>query len=365
MLKIKAAVAALLIAVSISGCSDSQQQQQDTAASPELPAAVETESELFTVIAERLDTPWSIDFDEDKIYISERKGNIVTVEDGRLSRLPVRTSKEVKAVGEGGFLGLVLAEDFPNTGQAYAYHTYDQDGETMNRVIVIKKEEDQWVEVKSLLEEIPGSNVHNGGRLAIGPDQHLYITTGDAGDGEMSQDERSLGGKILRMTLKGEVPEDNPFPDSFIYSLGHRNSQGLAWNDEGEMYNSEHGPSGTPGGHDEINLISAGNNYGWPDIFGDEMKENMKTPEYHTGDEAIAPSGIAFEGSDHVLVAGLRGESLYRYNIRNKRIEVILEGEGRLRDVKINKGKVYLITNNTDGRGRPSDEDDRLVLLKD
>lgn len=362
MLKLKAAIATLITAVLLSACSDSQPQQRDTATLPALPE-VETESKLFTVLAERLDTPWSIDFDEDTIYISERKGNIVTVENGRLSRLPVHTSKEVKAVGEGGFLGLVLTEDFRNTGQAYAYHTYDQHGETNNRVIVIKKEEDRWVEVKSLLEEIPGSNVHNGGRMAIGPDQHLYITTGDAGNGEMAQEERSLGGKILRMTLNGKVPEDNPSPDSFVYSLGHRNSQGLAWNDEGEMYNSEHGPSGTPGGHDEINLISAGSNYGWPDIFGDEMKENMKPPEYHTGEEAIAPSGIVFEGSDHMLIAGLRGESLYRYNIRNKIIESILEGEGRLRDVKINEGKVYVITNNTDGRGRPSDEDDRLLLL--
>ncbi|WP_052759609.1 PQQ-dependent sugar dehydrogenase [Paenibacillus sp. DMB20] len=121
--------------------------------------------------------------------------------------------------------------------------------------------------------------------MAIGPDLHLYITTGDAGNGELAQAESSLGGKILRMKLDGKVPEDNPVSGSYVYSTGHRNAQGLAWNDAGQLYNSEHGPSGTPGGHDEINHIEAGNDYGWLGIIGDQAGKGLTTPAYHTGRE--------------------------------------------------------------------------------
>ncbi|MFG1731643.1 Quinoprotein glucose dehydrogenase B precursor [Paenibacillus sp. GM2FR] len=316
------------------------------------------------VLAEQLRTPWSIDFDGDTIYISEREGNIVQIQDGTLTRQSVHTEKSVAHQGEGGFLGFALAPDFQDSGKAFAYHTYDSDGKVMNRLVLLKQEGNQWTESQVFLERIPGSNVHNGGRIAIGPDEMLYVTTGDSGEGELAQNQESLAGKILRLTLDGKVPADNPTAGSYIYTLGHRNSQGLAWNSDGEFYSSEHGPSGTPGGHDEINEITAGSNYGWPEIIGDEQQEGMNTPLYHSSETAIAPSGIAFDEEDYMYVATLRGQKLYRFRPEDASLETVLEGEGRLRDVKVHDGKTYVITNNTDGRGVPSDQDDRLLVLK-
>jgi glucose/arabinose dehydrogenase len=192
----------------------------------------------------------------------------------------------------------------------------------------------------------------------------LYITTGDSGKDTLAQDMKSNAGKILRMTLDGKVPADNPFPGSYVYSYGHRNSQGIAWDKQGRMFSSEHGPSGDPGGHDEINLIEKGRSYGWPTLIGDAKMEGMVSPLYHTGDTAIAPSGISLDAEGQLLIATLRGEKLYRYNPANNRLSTILEGEGRLRDVKLHNGSIYVITNNTDGRGEPAANDDRLLILK-
>jgi glucose/arabinose dehydrogenase len=317
----------------------------------------------FQVLAKKLQTPWSIDFNGEQIYISERVGTIVRIEGTTLTREQVKLNKAVKQGGEGGFLGFILAPDFATTKQAYAYHTYDDAGKTLNRVVLIQESKDEWKEVKVLLEGIPGSSNHNGGRLAIGPDKNLYITTGDSTKDVLAQDLNSLGGKMLRMTLDGKIPEGNPFANSYIYSYGHRNSQGIAWNSQGKMYGSEHGPSGSPGGHDEINRIEPGMNYGWPTIIGDEKHDGMVTPLYHTGDTAIAPSGISFDDKDQLLLATLRGQKLYKYDPQSNKLQAILENQGRLRDVKFHNGKTYVITNNTDGRGVPGKEDDRLLLL--
>lgn len=318
----------------------------------------------YQVVVEQLRTPWAIDFDGETIYISEREGNIVQIKNGDMTRQSVHTDKPVAQIGEGGFLGFALAPDFQDSGNAFAYHTYEQGEKLMNRLILLKQEGSQWRESKVLLERIPGSNVHNGGRISIGPDEMLYVTTGDSGEEELAQNQESLAGKILRLTLDGKVPADNPNAGSYIYTLGHRNSQGLAWNSKEEMYSSEHGPSGSPGGHDEINEIKAGSNYGWPEIMGDELQEGMKSPIYHSSETAIAPSGIAFDDEDHLYVATLRGQKLYEFQPKNASLKVVLEGEGRLRDVKFHNGQMYVITNNTDGRGVPSDQDDRLLVLK-
>lgn len=337
-----------------------QEQEQDQEVSRE-----EMSSDTpYQVLAEQLKTPWAIDFEGETIYISEREGNIVQIQEGALNRQSVHTEKPVAQIGEGGFLGFVLAPDFKESRRAFAYHSYDQDGSIMNRLVLLEQKGNEWTEAESFIEKIPGSNVHNGGRIAIGPDNHLYVTTGDSGEGELAQNQENLAGKILRLTLDGKIPEDNPTAGSYVYTLGHRNSQGLAWNSEGEFYSSEHGPSGTPGGHDEINEITAGSNYGWPEILGDEQQEGLKTPVYHSGDTAIAPSGIAFDEEDQMYVATLRGQKLYRFQPESTSLDVVLEDEGRLRDVKVYNGKIYVITNNTDGRGVPSDNDDRLLVLE-
>lgn len=319
--------------------------------------------EPYRVIAAGLRIPWAIEFAGDVIYISEREGNIVEIEGRDIDRQTVRLTKTVHHEGEGGFLGLLLAPDFADTGLAYAYHTYQEDGRTFNRIVLLKLEGSEWAEQRALLEGIPGDLYHNGGRLAFGPDGMLYATTGDAEERALSQDKNSLAGKILRMTPEGDIPEDNPFGQSYVYSYGHRNPQGIAWTKDGIMYSTEHGPSGRPGGHDEINRIEPGRNYGWPSIIGDATQAGMETPLYHTGEEAIAPSGTIIDDEGRLVIAALRGEAIYRFTLETGKMEVLYDGEGRIRDLELRGGKLYFITNNRDGRGQPSATDDRLVAM--
>ncbi|MGG4143410.1 PQQ-dependent sugar dehydrogenase [Paenibacillus algorifonticola] len=338
------------------------------AAVPDASDATEpsTEStEPYEVVAEKLRAPWVIAFAGDVIYVSEREGHIVRIEGDQSTRQNVNLSKSVHGGGENGFLGFLLAPDFEQSQQAYAYHTYEENGEMLNRVVQLKHTGESWDETRVMLEGIPGAYNHDGGRMAYGPDKLLYMTTGDAQQPELSQDKDSLAGKILRMTLAGEVPADNPFPDSYVYSYGHRNPQGLAWTDTGVMLVTEHGPSGSPGGHDEINVIEPGGNYGWPTVYGDQTGSGMTPPVYHTGEPAIAPSGAAIDDQNRMLIATLVGSALYRYDAATKDMSVVFDGEGRLRDVKIKDGRVYVITNNTDGRGNPAKTDDRLLIVNE
>lgn len=318
----------------------------------------------YEVVASHLNSPWSIDSSEESIYVSERDGYIVKINGSETTRQTVNLSRPVNQLSESGFLGFILSPDFKDSNQAYAFHSYQEAGAVLNRIVILEERGGEWHETEALLEGIPGNIVHDGGRLAIGPDGMLYATTGDAGQGELAQDLNSLAGKILRLTLTGDVPEDNPFPNSYVYSYGHRNPQGLGWDPSGRMFSVEHGPSGEPGGHDELNLIVPGGNYGWPHIIGDETKEGMKPPLYHTGDNTLAPSGMALDEEGYILVTGLAGEKLVRFTPEGKEADALLEGEGRIRDVRFFDGQLYVITNNTDGRGVPGANDDRLMKLK-
>jgi glucose/arabinose dehydrogenase len=319
----------------------------------------------YDVIAGNLHSPWAIAFAGNTIYVSEREGQIVQIDGDKINRSHVKLAKPVYQNGESGFMGFVLADDFASSRLAYAYHTYESDGQTFNRIVALQQSGGEWTETKALLEGIPGEMYHDGGRLAIGPDGMLYATTGDAQNEANAQNIESLAGKILRMTPQGEVPSDNPFPGSYVYTYGHRNPQGLAWNRDGVLFAAEHGPSGSPGGHDEINIIEPGRNYGWPDIIGNARKEGMETPLYNTGDDTLAPSGIAVNDAGELLVAALRGEQLVKFSSKGAMLDVLLEHEGRVRDVALQDGAVYVITNNTDGRGNPGEKDDRLLKLND
>ncbi|SEN19102.1 PQQ-dependent sugar dehydrogenase [Lihuaxuella thermophila] len=341
-----------LLILSAAGCTPFSKDQPVT----------ETEHPS-TILASDLQIPWSIAKAGSTFYITERPGNIVKVQEGRQERKKVILTKAVYHEGEGGLLGLALSPDFHQTANAYVYHTYLEDGEVWNRLVLVTETDRGWVEQRALLEKIPGSRFHNGGRIKIGPDQHLYVTTGDAGEEEKAQDLQTWHGKILRMTLDGKVPPDNPFPHSYVYSYGHRNPQGLSWSTDGVLYSSEHGPSSIPGGHDELNRIEKGKNYGWPEIIGDEQKANMLVPLYHSGDDTWAPSGISVY-KDAVYAAGLRGQQILKFSLSTKKAETIFEGEGRLRDIYIEDGVAYVLTNNTDGRGSPRDKDDRLLRIQ-
>ncbi|CAM4076439.1 PQQ-dependent sugar dehydrogenase [Saccharibacillus endophyticus] len=347
--------------------------EESTDADAEENAAISDESGItdgltgeVETVTDNLDTPWEIQFDGDTVYMTLRGGSIVKLENGEQVEQPIALNPEVLEEGEGGLLGFALDRDFEQSRIAYAYHTYGEGDGIRNRVIRIEEAADgaSWSETAVLLDDIPGARVHDGGRIAIGPDGMLYVTTGDAQDESSSQNVGSVAGKILRMTAEGEIPEDNPIAGSYVYSYGHRNSQGIAWLEDGTMYASEHGPSGNPGGHDEMNEIRAGANYGWPDVMGDETGDGFTPPLYHTGETAIAPSGIAATPDGKLLVANLRGESLTAFDPASGEMTEILSGVGRIRDVAVKEGEIYILTNNTDGRGSPAEDDDKLLILR-
>ncbi|MFD2923549.1 PQQ-dependent sugar dehydrogenase [Halobacillus naozhouensis] len=342
----------LLMLLFVIGCQPESEQSKQGEKPSEVTDGVE---EVVT----NLQSPWDIEEHKGTFFITERKGQIVSwSEEQGLNRVKVETKQDIAQIGEGGLLGFKLAPHFSESNQAFAYHTYKEDGQNKNRIIIIEYKNDQWSETDVILEGIPGANFHNGGRIEIGPDQKLYVTTGDSLDSELAQDKASLAGKILRINLDGSVPEDNPFEGSYVYSYGHRNPQGLAWDEEGQLYASEHGPDH----HDEVNVINPGGNYGWPKIVGGEKAEGMQLPIYQTGQSTWAPSGIAVF-NEKLYIASLRGTAMRTLSLNGQNPAVAADGYGRIRDVEKVGGSLYFITNNTDGRGNPDEEDDRLLRL--
>ncbi|MGE5215600.1 MAG: PQQ-dependent sugar dehydrogenase [Chloroflexota bacterium] len=332
-------------------------------------------------MARRLDTPWAVDFAPDgRTFISERPGRIRVVEKGRLLVEPWMTL-EVTATGEAGLLGLALDPQFAKNRYVYVAYSYRSGAFALRNRLVRLREDPKTAKGvfdKTLIDEVSGANNHDGGRVKFGPDGKLYWTTGDAQTTRYAQSLKSLNGKILRLNPDGTVPTDNPFPKSYIYSYGHRNPQGLAWQaGSGRLYATEHGPSGFQGCcRDEVNLIEPGKNYGWPEIRGDEAKKGMVSPVLHAGSsETWAPSGAAFvsQGSwaGSLLFTGLRGQTLYRVVFdSNDPCKVQLFERhfprrfGRLRDIVEGPDKaLYLLTSNRDGRGNPAADDDRVIRL--
>ncbi|WP_026674145.1 PQQ-dependent sugar dehydrogenase [Alkalihalobacterium bogoriense] len=349
-----------LLTFFVTGCAEPEQQQTEESTDN----IEETQEELEfneepIVIADNLDIPWSIEKAGDIFYITERGGHIVKVENGVTERHTVHLEQELSSMPEAGLLGFVLDPDFPNTNLAYAYYTYEKSDDPYNRIVTLRYENDQWQEEDILLDNIPSGTYHHGGRLKIGPDGYLYATTGDASVPEIAQDIDSLGGKIIRMELDGTIPEDNPFTNSYIYSFGHRNPQGLTWATDGSFYSSEHGSSA----NDEINEIESGLNYGWPIIQGDEEREGMVSPLFTSGNDSTwAPSGMDYY-NNRLYVAALRGSAIIELNLETGEHQEIVTGLGRIRDIKIEGNTLYFISNNTDGRGNPAENDDKLYQL--
>ncbi|MDZ4230384.1 MAG: PQQ-dependent sugar dehydrogenase, partial [Dehalococcoidales bacterium] len=264
---------------------------------------------LAVSLAQKLEIPWALDFLPDgSIVLTERPGRVrlVDAEQGLLPE-PLLTVEEVVHRGEGGLLGIAVHPDFAINDFIYVYYTYQGQDGLSNRVVRFRKEGNQLIDKQVILDGIPAASVHNGGRIKFGPDGLLYITAGDAAEPDSAQNISSLAGKILRLNDDGSIPPDNPFPGSPVYSLGHRNPQGLAWDSLGRLWEVEHGSSAT----DELNMIQAGRNYGWPVLRGDETAPELVNPVLHSGRETWAPSGLAFlDGS--LFYAGLRGQTLYK-----------------------------------------------------
>lgn len=326
------------------------------------------------IVAENLNIPWAMDISEQNaLYFTQRPGTVRVIKNGQLIQEPLITfSSPFVSEGEGGLLGLALDPDFISNRYIYVLYTYKENNQYYNRVVRLHEYNNRATIDKVILDKIPASLNHNGGRIKIGPDKKLYITVGDADQPELAQDINSLAGKILRIELDGSIPQDNPIPNSPVYSLGHRNPQGITWDQNNNMYITEHGPIA----HDEINKIQPGGNYGWPLVAGKQEASLIQTikPLLDSGDETFAPSGITFinEGplQGRLLVATLRGKQLLSILPDEEGVEVLeidsfLNNEfGRLRDVILaSDGSIYIATSNRDGRGIPDRTDDKIIRL--
>lgn len=310
------------------------------------------------LIATNLEAPWSVVFLSDGTpLVSERdSARILEVTPAGTVR-EVGTIPSVRTGGEGGLLGLAIGSD----ERLYVYST----GPRGNRVqrIALRGEPGlrSLSEAETLLDGIPSASTHNGGRIAFGPDGLLYVTVGDAGDRLAAQDVQSLAGKILRMTADGEVPTDNPFPGSLVYSFGHRNPQGIAWAPNGTMLASEFGQDRW----DELNIIEPGANYGWPHVEGIAGDARFVDPIQQWAPADASPSGIAIL-DDTIHIANLRGQRLRMVPLAEPSMatEAYVGTYGRLRDVAAAPdGQLWLLTNNRDGRGSPRPGDDRIVAV--
>jgi len=323
-----------------------------------------------TIIAEGLDTPWAISFlPSGDMLVTERKGTVKLIEKtGKTQDVGVIAG--AREIGEGGLLGMALHPEFAANNFIYFYYTYSSDGDnTLNRVVRMKYQDGKLGEEQIIAEGIPGASNHNGGRIRFGPDNYLYITTGDAQEPSLAQDKNSLAGKILRVTDEGKLAPGNPFNNE-VYSLGHRNPQGIAWDASGNLWETEHGPSGGSlgTGNDEVNFILAGSNYGWSVIQGDQTGSGMVTPvKNSTPSTSWAPGGTEIIGNN-LFFSGLRGQALYTGKIEGNKItsfEELLKGKyGRIREVtKGPDGMLYISTSNRDGRGVPGSNDDRIIRI--
>ncbi|SOD69846.1 Glucose/arabinose dehydrogenase, beta-propeller fold [Streptomyces sp. 1222.2] len=378
-----AALAAAVLLVT-TGCSSDDGEKKDTAGSSP-PSSSSAESppperaadtappakgsvKVVRTVTEDLDTPWGLaPLPEGGLLVSSR-------DDATISRIDEESGEKtvlgevpgVAPAGEGGLLGLAVSPEYASDHMIYAYFTSASD----NRIVRMlydpeKPAGEQLGAPDTILRGIPKGTNHNGGRLAFGPDQMLYASTGERYEGPLAQDKDSLGGKILRMTPEGLPAPGNPFDDSVVYSYGHRNVQGLAWDAKQRLWASEFGQNTW----DELNQIRPGGNYGWPEVEGKGGKSGYVDPVAVWRTDEASPSGIAIaEGS--VWMAGLKGRRLWRVPLDGTKTaaapQAFLEGDhGRLRTVVSAGGdRLWLVTSETDGRGSPQDGDDKILELR-
>lgn len=361
-----------LIGVGIYMFKNNKPVVSDTTQSP--PEAYDSDAEKYSwdiqTIATGLEVPWDFALEGAKLFFTERSGRLKVLENDQVKT--IATLPQVASVGESGLTGMVLHPNFSENGYLYLYYTYRNTGQILNRVSRFTLKNDSLKEEKVILDNLSGGSIHNGGRLQFGPDSKLWVLTGDAARPALVQQVGFLEGKVLRMNDDGSIPSDNPNKNSLIYSLGHRNPQGLAWHPlTEELLVTEHGETA----HDEINIIKPNNNYGWPEVkkcFSDDPR--FTNPILCSRQETYAPSGVAAFGvsvwrlRNSFVFAGLRGNLLERIEVIDGKIgerETIIKGTyGRLRSVLIDKdGNIYVGTSNRDGRGNPAGEDDRILKI--
>lgn len=328
-----------------------------------------TDQPRLSVIAENLEIPWALAFLPDGgILFTERPGRVrLIAANSQLQQEPVMTFSDVNPTGEGGLLGITIHPDFTANKFVYFYYSYGLGKSDMkNRVVRYVFDGQKLNDRKVIVDGIPGNSNHDGGRIKFGSDGYLYITTGDSEQPSLAQDKNALAGKILRVTGDGDPAPGNPF-GSVIYSYGHRNPQGLAWDDKGRLWATEHGRSIPLSGLDELNIIESGKNYGWPTIQGDQKKDGMVTPVINSGATTTwAPAGAAYYNGS-IFFGGLKGEGLYEAVITDGNVVLKKHFDkefGRIRDVVLSPNNMlYITTSNRDGRGIPKANDDKIYRV--
>jgi len=322
-------------------------------------------------IAQNLDVPWAIDIAVDnRIFFTEKPGRLGMIHaNGTLASEPI-VNIHTEDIGEAGLMGLALHPNFTQNHLMYVYHTYAKNGGLYNKVLMLTEKNNKIVNSKIILDGIPASDSNNGGRIKFGPDGKLYVSTGDSETPELAQNTKSLAGKLLRLNDDGTIPDDNPIPESPVYSYGHRDIQGFAWHPiTKKLYASEHGPAG----NDEVNIIEPGSNYGWPIEVCNHSTSSapirFETPEYCFNPE-IAPSGLTIAASNKlgyqndILFTTLRGSHLHHIDLETRIQDNVLVGYGRLSDiVEAHDGSLYVLTTNRNAIGIGNANDDHILRI--
>jgi len=345
----------------------------------------ETSSAKFKVetYASGLEVPWGFAFlSEGNMLFTERPGRVRMIENGKLKDEIIFKVPDVEPSSESGLMDISLHPDFESNKFVYMAYAYNEDGKHV-KIVRYKFDGKTLKQNKLIIDKIPAAPNHAGTRCRFGPDGKLYITTGDSTNWNLAQKTDSLAGKTLRLNEDGSVPKDNPFVDNKnyrpeIWTIGHRNAQGLDWQPgTGLMFQTSHGPSyfeGRGGGADEVNIVEKGKNYGWAEIWGKKKKEGMESPLLEYSPACAPASGMFYNGDKFPEFKGnfffgcLRGTRIIRVKLDGRKVvgqENLLEGNfGRIREMAEGPdGYIYYSTSNQDGRGRPAKDDDRILRL--
>lgn len=368
-------VGGLIGGLTLAGCSDStdtgpfgtsSRGADPRVASPSASASDGSDGvKVIGTVASKLQVPWGVAFlPDDSALVTERDTAKVlhVVGDGESGEAKVSAVGTVSAAtmsGEGGLLGIAVSPSYDQSGTVYLYVTAEKD----NRILKATFDGTSLSQETPILTGIPRGNIHDGGRLAFGPDGYLYASTGETGNGDLAQDPDSLGGKILRITESGKPAPGNPDPDSPVWTIGHRNVQGLAFDPQKHLWASEFGQNT----FDELNLIQRGNNYGWPEVEGRSDQDRYRNPQVVWDTSVASPSGLAFLDG-HLWLGALAGGRLWRIDVDGTQAsdpKGFFVGEyGRVRTVvAAPDGNLWMTTSNRDGRGTPKAQDDRILLV--